>query len=1572
MRRNSMTEMKRHYKLYKSGSKWVAAAIITVSAGAIMLSDNATQSVSADTTAAATVQTQTDTETTGQSSTAGDDAQNAADNHTQSSTATEEDTTPATTTSQSQAGSSAATSGATATTATSGASASSSSAATTTTPAATTTATSGASASSSSAATTTTPAATTTATSGASASSSNAATTTTPAATTTAQATADATADPGPANQDTLTKGNVEGLWNEGYQGQGMVVAVIDSGVQPHADLRLTDDSTAAISKDAAEAAIAKLGYGTYVNSKIPFAYDYVNNDSVNTGTTVSGSTHGEHVAGIIAANGTVADGATGTSKASVYVKGVAPEAQILAMQVIDDFPDENANDISRAIHDAVALGANAIQMSLGIGVTEQDLTDEEQAAVQYATEHGVFVSISAGNSAIAGSIIGSKTPNDISTAYAPKNDSTIGDPGAAASAMTVAAETSATGADSQMDGFSSWGPMADYTLKPDISAPGDNVTSTAIDPATNTQTYAVESGTSMAGPFNAGAALLVMQKIKATQPDLTGADLVKAVKLALMNAAEPMKDINYPDTYISPRRQGAGQIDVAKAGDLTVSAEGNNDAGSVSLGKIGKTTTFTVTLTNHGKTAQNYTVDTNGGPLTQVRDASNGNTVHDETLVGATVNTDTANFTLAAGETKQVTFKLSLDDSVAANQLVEGYLTFKATDAAQTISLPYLGYYGDLTSEQVIDAPANSGESIFNGGYLVDNNNNPLGVTDAASLSNLVNTDTTGKYTWTLVPTYVDNKKVSFSPNGDGASDTVFPYVFSKQNLKSVTIQILDAQGHVVRILDKENNTTKSYLQNGNSFNSDLGFSTDMRLDPNAFTWDGKIYDQATGKYVTAPDGKYTYRLVTEQYNTGTQQNQDYDLPVTVDTVAPTLTGLSYQDGRVTVHYDDQGDGFTKFSDLALKIGNKAYGVNLNNNGQNNDGTLSFELTAAQKATLENSDGSLTLTLTDVAGNKTSASLQATAGTHQTDTTTPTSDVAPQFTWKVGDGPHNFWRSEGFVQAVSDQTSFTAYAQVPAGVDWIVYATDAQTGKVFPGTVDTKTGTVTFNLTESAPYGDFIGTVLSPTADFGTYEEAGRADGDRMIVFLDANGTAGDGHFSQKNVHVVVPLQDNAKAAANATKTSGAPVLGGRTFSQITTHAQPTAGLKFDKFNDNSFTLVGADQVADIYNAQTGQLTITGHVDNPAGKTLTVTDATEPAKTVTIGADGKFSFTVPFKAAEQQSVGYRLTDPATDGSKSTKTAYGELQIYLDTVFPTLSMPQADTLKVDADGNYDITTSDPTFTVTGTVNDNVNGYRLYTDGDNIVHQKNLAGFNNHVDADAASSNPYGAADFSQTYNLLEGDNYFTVTAVDMVGNTITKVFHVVRVDATSVTPKSQGSKGTAITSPVVDGGQRGQAQGAPDVHPAAPGYKNDGQGGVQLVPAASQAGRPQSGAEQGQSPATTTAAAMPATGDTHSPLAAITSPVVDGGQRGQAQGAPDVHPAAPGYKNDGQGGVQLVPAASQAGRPQSGAEQGQSPATTTAAALPATGDTHSPLAAIGLAILSVLGLAGLASRKRRV
>lgn len=182
------------------------------------------------------------------------------------------------------------------------------------------------------------------------------------------------------------------------------------------------------------------------------------------------------------------------------------------------------------------------------------------------------------------------------------------------------------------------------------------------------------------------------MTKIQDTRPDLTGADLVQAVQLAHLNAAELMKDIHYPDTYISPRRTGAGTIDVTQAGDSTVSAEGQQDAGSVSSGQIGTTNSYSVTLTHHGKTATNYVVDTHGGPHSTVTDTRHGHTVHDKTHFGDTVNTDTAHYSLAAGETQTDSFKSSLEHTVAEYQLVEGYCTFKAGDTSTNNCVPYLG----------------------------------------------------------------------------------------------------------------------------------------------------------------------------------------------------------------------------------------------------------------------------------------------------------------------------------------------------------------------------------------------------------------------------------------------------------------------------------------------------------------------------------------------------------------------------------------------------------------------------------------------------------------------------------------------------------------------------------------------------------------------------------------------------------------------------------------------------------------------------------------------------------------
>jgi hypothetical protein len=62
--------------------------------------------------------------------------------------------------------------------------------------------------------------------------------------------------------------------------------------------------------------------------------------------------------------------------------------------------------------------------------------------------------------------------------------------------------------------------------------------------------------------------------------------------------------------------------------------------------------------------------------------------------------------FTLDAGAFKKITFTLSLDDTVKLNQVVEGFIKFKAADDRQSISVPYMGYYGSTNDEAVFDKP--------------------------------------------------------------------------------------------------------------------------------------------------------------------------------------------------------------------------------------------------------------------------------------------------------------------------------------------------------------------------------------------------------------------------------------------------------------------------------------------------------------------------------------------------------------------------------------------------------------------------------------------------------------------------------------------------------------------------------------------------------------------------------------------------------------------------------------------------------------------------------------------------
>lgn len=232
-----------------------------------------------------------------------------------------------------------------------------------------------------------------------------------------------------PADSSANEMADVQKVWqNHKLKGEGMVVSIIDTGIDyNHKDLKLDAGTKTALSKDSVEAKAKEFGHGKFYTDKVPYGYNYAdgNDNVIDNG---NGDMHGQHVAGIAAANGTGADS----------VKGVAPDAQLLAMKVFSNNGSIKGcydDDLIAAIEDSVKLGANVINMSLGSVSSNVDENDPEQSAVRKASEQGVLCVISAGNSGVSTST-GSGNPDQ---QFDSDELSTVGAPGITPEALTVA-----------------------------------------------------------------------------------------------------------------------------------------------------------------------------------------------------------------------------------------------------------------------------------------------------------------------------------------------------------------------------------------------------------------------------------------------------------------------------------------------------------------------------------------------------------------------------------------------------------------------------------------------------------------------------------------------------------------------------------------------------------------------------------------------------------------------------------------------------------------------------------------------------------------------------------------------------------------------------------------------------------------------------------------------------------------------------------------------------------------------------------------------------------------------------
>lgn len=176
-----------------------------------------------------------------------------------------------------------------------------------------------------------------------------------------------------------------------GYTGKGMVVAILDTGLDTSHEAfqnavnapKFTEQYIAdKLASDPLRVGNVNVN-SIYQSNKIPFAYDYYDNDTNVSG----GNSHGTHVAGIVGAN-------------SGQVTGVAPDAQLMIMKIFgDDGSGAYDSDIIAALEDAVVLGADAVNMSLGMtaGFSEAAAANTREV-YQRVKNAGISLMCAAGN----------------------------------------------------------------------------------------------------------------------------------------------------------------------------------------------------------------------------------------------------------------------------------------------------------------------------------------------------------------------------------------------------------------------------------------------------------------------------------------------------------------------------------------------------------------------------------------------------------------------------------------------------------------------------------------------------------------------------------------------------------------------------------------------------------------------------------------------------------------------------------------------------------------------------------------------------------------------------------------------------------------------------------------------------------------------------------------------------------------------------------------------------------------------------------------------------------------------
>ena len=528
---------------------------------------------------------------------------------------------------------------------------------------------------------------------------------------------------------ENITKVNADDIWNMGYTGDGIIVAVIDSGVNyNHVDVadHLWDGG----------AEFPNHGYNTYDD----------NNDPMDK------FGHGSHCAGTVCGDGT-----SGTKT------GIAPNATLMCVKSVSDQGTGTAHNINSGMEWAIEHNADVLSMSLGVTMPMISEKEMLRRSCVTALELGVVASVAAGNYGGNEYMMIKPIPENVIIPGGCPPPWLSLEQEANAGGLSCVVSVGAVDYNDAPADFSSNGPVTwentefnDYAynngemiglIRPDICAPGVSIVS--LDYASNNG-HTSMNGTSMATPCVAGIMCLMLEK----DPSLTPADICRILETTSVKLSENKNN-----------KTGSGRVDALAA----LNAIDNGDF---------KYTSCTI---NDGNGNDNNNI--NAGENFKINITFNNDSEESYNNIKAVLR--------SKNELVTITDSIAQIESIKANETVSIENVFAASvdsNVSPKTLLAFDVYFYNENNEEIsyIRVPAYScGSEIEFSSFIIKNDDNGNGLLEAGETADLgivlnnvgneIAVGLKGNITTTNDKLTINNNKADFYSIGENSSATAF-----------------------------------------------------------------------------------------------------------------------------------------------------------------------------------------------------------------------------------------------------------------------------------------------------------------------------------------------------------------------------------------------------------------------------------------------------------------------------------------------------------------------------------------------------------------------------------------------------------------------------------------------------------------------------------------------------------------------------------------------------------------------------------------------------------------------------